>query len=88
MRPLAPVTVVVERQGSDGKFRSVGAVVVRPRTAQFSTKVALRRPGLYRLTPRTGTGSATARASALYVRAVRPGASLRPPSAGGTTAAP
>ena len=87
VRPPAPVTVVIERQGSDGRYRRVGAVVIRSRTATFKAKVALRRPGLYRLTPRTGSGAATARASALYVRAVRPGASLQSPSSGGTAAA-
>ncbi|WP_187369361.1 N-acetylmuramoyl-L-alanine amidase [Baekduia soli] len=88
VRPLAPVTVVVERQGSDGRYHRVRALVVRPRAAKFSIDVALRRPGLYRLTPRTGSGTTTARASALYVRAVRPGTSLTPPSPGGTAPGP
>ena len=86
VRPLAPVTVVVERQGSDGKYRRVGAVVVRPRQAAFKAKIGLRTPGLYRLTPRTGAGAAQANAAALYVRAVRKGASLTPASPGGTAA--
>jgi hypothetical protein len=86
VRPLAPVTVVVERQGSDGVFRRVGTVVVKPRRPEFRATVALRRPGLYRLTPRTGSGTATAKAAALYVRAVRPGASLQSPSPGGAPA--
>src|SRR4051794_16930591 len=86
VRPPAPVTVVVERQGSDGLYRRVGAVVVRPRTAKFRARIGLRKPGLYRLTPKTGAGAAQARAAALYVRAVRPGASLTPPSPGGTAA--
>jgi hypothetical protein len=85
VRPLAPVTVVVERQGSDGRFRRVAAVTVKPRRAQFRAAIALRRPGLYRLTPRTGKGGGTAKASALYVRAVRRGAALRPASSGGVT---
>jgi hypothetical protein len=89
VRPLAPVTVLVERQGSDGKFRRVGAVTVKPRQARFSVKVGLRRPGLYRLTPRTTAAGGQAQAAALYVRAVRPGASLnppQPPSSGGVAA--
>ena len=86
VRPLAPVTVVVERQGSDGKYRRVGAVVVKPRAARFRARVGLTRPGLYRLTPRTGSGAAQAQAAALYVRAVRPGKSLDPVSPGGTAA--
>jgi hypothetical protein len=86
VRPLAPVTVVVERQGSDGTFRRVGAVVVRPRQTNFKARISLTKPGLYRLTPRTGAGAAQAKAAALYVRAVRKGASLAPTSPGGTAA--
>jgi hypothetical protein len=78
VRPPAPVAVTVEKQGSDGKFRGVGTVTVRPKQAQFTARVALRRAGLYRLTPQTGAGTAQARAASLYVRAVRPGGSLQP----------
>jgi hypothetical protein len=88
VRPLAPVTVVVERQGSDGRFRRVGAVVVKPRVAKFRARIGLKKPGLYRLTPTTGSGAAQAKASALYVRAVRPGKPLAPPSAGGLAPSP
>jgi hypothetical protein len=88
VRPLAPVTVVVERQGSDGRYRRVGAVVVKPRAAAFRARIGLKTPGLYRLTPTTGSGAAQAKASALYVRAVRPGKSLAPPSAGGLPPGP
>jgi hypothetical protein len=86
VRPAAPVTVTVEKQGSDGRYRRVATVTVKPRTAAFRARVTLRRPGLYRLTPRTGSGSAKAAAAALYVRAVRPGASLTPPSPGAAVA--
>jgi hypothetical protein len=86
VRPLAPVVVTIEKQGSDGKFRKVGTSTIKPRRAAFSAKVALKRPGLYRLTPQTGSGKAKASAAALYVRAVRKGASVKaptsPPSAG------
>jgi hypothetical protein len=71
VRPLAPVLVTVEKQGSDGKWRKVATTTIRPRRAHFTAAVALKRPGLYRLTPRTGSGSAKASSAALYVRAVR-----------------
>ncbi|MDX6702940.1 MAG: hypothetical protein QOF26_3166 [Baekduia sp.] len=71
VHPLAPVVVTIEKQGSDGKFRRVGSTTIKPRRAQFQSKVALSRPGLYRLTPQTGVGTAKASAAALYVRAVR-----------------
>lgn len=88
VHPIAPVTVLVEKQGKDGVFRRAGAVTITPRRSAFATSVALRDPGLYRLTPGTGSGKATASASALYVRAVRKGRSLRSPvsSSGGTAA--
>ena len=76
VRPLAPVYVKVEQQGSDGRWRTIRTQKVSPRKPAFSAKVPLSKPGLYRLTPRTGAGTATARASALYVRAVRRTASL------------
>jgi hypothetical protein len=76
VRPLATVSVIVERRVRRGRYRRVGVVTVRPRRSRFSTRIALRRPGLYRLTPTTGRGTAAASASALFVRA------LRPPSGG------
>jgi hypothetical protein len=82
VRPLAPVIVTVEKQGSDGKWRTVRTQTVKPRRAAFTASVPLSRPGLYRLTPRTGTGSAKASAAALYVRAVRKASSVN----GGTAA--
>jgi len=86
VRPLAPVTVVVEKLGSDNVYHRVRAITVKPRRAAFSVAVALRTPGLYRLTPRTGTGVATARAASVYVRAVRPGKSLTPAGPGAASA--
>ena len=76
VRPLAPVHVQIERQGSDGKWRTIGTQKVSPRKAAFTAKVPLSKPGLYRLTPRTGSGAAKASAAALYVRAVRKASSL------------
>jgi hypothetical protein len=86
VRPLAPVVVTVEKQGSDGAWRKVGTTTVKPQRAQFRASVKLARPGLYRLTPRTGTGKAKAAAAALYVRAVRTSSSLTTGSGGGTSA--
>jgi hypothetical protein len=82
VRPLAHVAVTVEKQGSDGKWRKVATTTIKPRRAQFTAHVALKRPGLYRLTPRTGSGTAKASAAALYVRAVRKASSVN----GGTAA--
>ena len=83
VRPLAPVVVTVEKQGSDGKWRKVATTTIRPRRARFTAAVALKRPGLYRLTPRTGSGAAKASAAALYVRAVRRASSVTGGSAAG-----
>jgi hypothetical protein len=83
VRPLAPVVVTVEKQGSDGKWRKVATTTIRPRRARFTAAVALKRPGLYRLTPRTGSGSAKASSAALYVRAVRKASSVTGGSAAG-----
>ncbi len=83
VRPLAPVLVTVEKQGSDGKWRKVATTTIRPRRARFTAAVALKRPGLYRLTPRTGSGTAKASAAALYVRAVRKGSAVTGGSAAG-----
>jgi hypothetical protein len=83
VRPLAPVVVTVEKQGSDGKWRKVATTTIRPRRAQFTAAVALKRPGLYRLTPRTGKGAAKASAAALYVRAVRKASSVTGGAAAG-----
>ena len=83
VRPLAPVVVTVEKQGSDGKWRKVATTTIRPRRARFTAAVALKRPGLYRLTPRTGSGTAKASAAALYVRAVRRASSVSGGSAAG-----
>jgi uncharacterized protein with LGFP repeats len=84
VRPLAPVVVTIEKQGSDGKFRKVGTTTIKPSRPQFNTAVALQRPGLYRLTPRTGSGSAKASAAALYVRAVRKGSPVKTGTSGAT----
>jgi hypothetical protein len=90
VRPLAPVAFTIEKQGSDGKFRKIGTTTIKPKRNAFHASVALKRPGLYRVTPQTGQGKAKASAAALYVRAVTQGASVKAstpgtPAAGGTT---
>jgi hypothetical protein len=83
IRPLAPVSVKVEQQGKDGKWRTIRTQKLTPRRSKFTARVPLTKPGLYRVTPHTGSGRAKASAAALYVRAVRKGSSLSP---GGTKA--
>jgi N-acetylmuramoyl-L-alanine amidase len=82
VRPLAPVYVKVEQQGKDGRWRTIRTQKVAPKKAAFTARVPLAKPGLYRLTPHTGSGRAKASAAALYVRAVRKGSSVN----GGTAA--
>jgi hypothetical protein len=84
VRPLAPVVVTIERQSSDGTYERVGTTTIHPRRAAFTASVRLTRPGLYRLTPRTGSGTTKASAAALYVRAVRRQSAV--PATGGTSA--
>lgn len=67
IRPAAAVTLVVERQGRDGRWRRTQAVRARVRGQRFAAPVRLRTPGLYRVTAKTD-GGATA---PVYVRAVR-----------------
>lgn len=84
VRPLAPVVVTIEKQSADGTYNKVGTTTIKPRRAAFSSSVRLTKPGLYRLTPRTGSGTTKASAAALYVRAVRKQSSV--PATGGTSA--
>jgi N-acetylmuramoyl-L-alanine amidase-like protein len=67
VRPAAKVSIRLERQGSDGTFRRVRFVSARVSKTQWRAAVRLRRPGLYRLTARSGGGEGRA----VYVRAVR-----------------
>jgi hypothetical protein len=85
VRPLAPVVVTIEKQAADGTYKKVGTTTIHPRRAAFTSSIRLTRPGLYRLTPHTGSGRVKASAAALYVRAVRKQSSV-PPVTGGTTA--
>jgi hypothetical protein len=67
VRPATKVSVLLERQSSDGKFRHVRFVSARLSKTNWRAPVRLRRPGLYRLTARSGGGEGRA----VYVRAVR-----------------
>ena len=67
VRPATKVSVLVEREGADGKFRHDRFVSARLSKTNWRTAVRLRRPGLYRLTARTGGGAGRA----VYVRAER-----------------
>jgi N-acetylmuramoyl-L-alanine amidase len=71
VRPAASVAVVLERQGSDGRFRRVASVRGSVRRTTWRAAVRLRRPGLYRLTARTSARGGDARGTPVYVRAVR-----------------
>jgi hypothetical protein len=71
VRPALPVRVLVEFRGGDGRWRRVRLVRARVSGTNFGTTIRMRRPGLYRLTPRTvGPGDRTTGAP-LLVRVVR-----------------
>jgi hypothetical protein len=71
VRPADPVRVLVEFRGGDGRWRRVRLVSARVKGTNFSAALRMRRPGLYRLTPRTaGPGSRTTGAP-LLVRVLR-----------------
>jgi N-acetylmuramoyl-L-alanine amidase len=80
VRPAMSVAVVLERQGSDGRFRRVASIRGRVSKTTWRAAVRLRRPGLYRLTARTSRKDGDARGTPVYVRATR-----RRPSTGGTS---
>jgi hypothetical protein len=67
----------VERQGKDGRWREVADVRMPLTGSRFSKAIRLRAPGLYRLTPRTGTGRTAFAAPQVYVRAVRSARDVR-----------
>ena len=71
VRPSVAVAVLLERQGADGKFHRVRIVRGTRRLTTWRAAVILRRPGLYRLTPRTALKDGNARGRAVYVRVVR-----------------
>jgi hypothetical protein len=69
VRPAAPVVAVVEKQGSDGRWRQVAVDRARVRKTTFRTTVTLRHAGLYRVTAKAGDKTASSAAQAQYVRA-------------------
>jgi hypothetical protein len=71
VRPAAPVRVLVEFKGGDGRWRRVRVLRGRLRGTNFSAPLALRRPGLYRLTARTAGPGAHVTDAPLLVRVVR-----------------
>jgi hypothetical protein len=85
VRPGGPVRVLVERQGRSGRWRRVSEVSVTVRRQRFTAHLRLRRAGLYRLTPRTGSSARPVAAPAVYVRAVRRAKDV-PPRSGGVPA--
>ena len=71
MRPAVALSVLLEREGADGKFHRVRFVRATLRQTDWRAAVRLRRPGLYRLTARTAAKDGDARGRPVYVRAVR-----------------
>jgi hypothetical protein len=71
VRPAAPVRVLVEFKGGDGRWRRVRVLRGRARGTNFSAALALRRPGLYRLTARTAGPGSHVTDVPLLVRVVR-----------------
>jgi N-acetylmuramoyl-L-alanine amidase len=69
VRPSAPVVALVEKQGSDGRWRQVALERARVSRTTFRTTVTLRRAGLYRVTTKAGDKTASSAAQAMYVRA-------------------
>jgi hypothetical protein len=71
VRPATRVSVVLEREGSDGKFHRVRSLAARVSGTTWHASVRLRRPGLYRMTARTAAKDGGARGTPVYVRALR-----------------
>jgi N-acetylmuramoyl-L-alanine amidase len=71
IRPGAAVRVLVERKDARGRWLRVAEVRATVRKQSFTAQLRLKRAGLYRLTPRTGSSARPTAAPALYVRAVR-----------------
>jgi hypothetical protein len=75
IRPLrAGVALVVAREGSDGAYRTVARLALRPAYGRFAATLRLRRPALYRLRieSRGDVRNAAGRSRDAYLRAVRP----------------
>jgi len=71
VRPAAPVRVLVEFRGGDGRWRRVRLVRAPVKGTNFGAVLRMRRPGLYRLTPRSAGPRDRATGPPLLVRVVR-----------------
>jgi hypothetical protein len=75
IRPLrSGVTIVIARQGTDGKFHTVARVPVRARAGRFAAKVRLRRPAIHslRIVSRSDARNRAGRSRDVILRAIRP----------------
>ena len=70
VRPAVAVAVLLERGGADGDFHRVRIIKGAVRLTTWRAAIRLRRPGLYRLTARTGVKDGDVRGTPMYVRAV------------------
>ena len=70
VRPAVPIAVLMEREGADGRFQRVRIIKGTVRLTTWRADIRLRRPGLYRLTARTGITDGDVRGTPMYVRAV------------------
>ncbi len=87
VRPHASARVLVERDTGGGTYVKVAETALKVSRTRFSQSVRLTRPGLYRLTVRTGPTQAPVAAEPLFVRAVRDiRTNPAPPSPGGLDA--
>jgi hypothetical protein len=71
IRPATSMFVVLEREGSDGRFHRVRSIRGRVTRSTWRAAVPLRRPGLYRLSARTSAQDGSARGRPIYVRVTR-----------------
>jgi hypothetical protein len=71
VRPATAVSVLLERQGSDGKFHRVRSLRARVSQTTWRATIRLRRAGLYRMTARTSANDGGAAGTRVYVRATR-----------------
>jgi hypothetical protein len=62
------VQVVVERAGGDNRYKFIRRIPMTVRDGEYKGRIALRKPGLYRFTAKSGD---TARSRQVVVRAVR-----------------
>ena len=60
--------IVVERAGGDNRFKFQRRVKMSVRDGEYSGRIPLRKPGLYRFTAKVGD---TGRSKQVFVRAIR-----------------